>query len=80
MEIVTSWMKEGLEKGREQGMEQGTRQLLMRQLREKLGGLGGATAKRVEALPKNRLEELGVALLDFTCRGDLDAWLQSHRP
>ncbi len=80
MEIVTSWMKEGLEKGREQGMEQGTRQLLMRQLREKLGGLGRATAKRVEALPKNRLEELGVALLDFTCRGDLDAWLQSHRP
>ena len=36
MEIVTSWMKEGLKKGREEGLEQGERKLLMRQLREKL--------------------------------------------
>ena len=71
MEIVTSWMREG--------MEQGKRELLLRQLRKQLGGLSRATAKRIETLPKDCLEELGEALLDFTCRSDLDAWLQTHR-
>jgi hypothetical protein len=76
MEIVTSWMKEGLE----QGLEQGERTLLLRLLRKKLDGLDRATAKKIESLPKDRMEELGEALLSFTCRADLDAWLQSHRP
>ncbi len=83
MEIVTSWMKEGLEKGRkqglEQGLEQGERKLLLRQLRKQLGGLGRTTARKIATLPKDRLEELGEALLDFTCPADLEAWLQSHR-
>ena len=41
MEIVTSWMKEGLE----QGLEQGERTLLLRLLRKKLDGLDRATGE-----------------------------------
>ncbi len=74
MEIVTSWMREGLE----QGFEQGERKLLLRQLRKQLGGLNRARAKQIQTLPKDCLEELGEALLAFTGPGDLDAWLQSH--
>jgi hypothetical protein len=71
MEIVTSWKKEGL--------EEGERNLVLRLLRKQVGRLPGAAVKRIEALPIDRLEELGEALLDFTCRGDLDAWLKSPR-
>jgi hypothetical protein len=78
MEIVTSWMEEGLEKGIEQGVEKGERKLLLRQLRKQMGNLNRTTVKRIESLPIDRLEQLGEALLSFTCRGDLDAWLRSY--
>ncbi len=75
MEIVTSWKKEGLE----EGLAQGERNLVLRLLRKQVGRLPSAAIKQIEALPKDQIEELGEALLGFTCRGDLDAWLKSHR-
>jgi Domain of unknown function (DUF4351) len=74
MELVTSWMEEGLEKGREQG----ERRLIMRLLRKQLGAIDNAAIARIETLPTERLEELGDALLGFTGHGDLDRWLQAH--
>ena len=74
MEIVTSWKKEGLEEGLAN-----ERNLVVRQLRKQVGRLPAAAVKRIEAMPIDRLEELAEALLDFTCRGDLDAWLKSRR-
>ena len=79
MEIVTSWMREGLEKGLEQGLDH-ERKLLLRQLRKRLGNFDDTLATQVESLPLHRVEQLGDALLDFTCPGDLGVWLQSHRP
>jgi hypothetical protein len=35
--------------------------------------------EQVEALPTDRLEQLGDALLDFADSSDLNTWLQSHR-
>ena len=78
MEIVTSWMEEGLEKGLEQGLEH-ERKLVQRLLRRKLGDLDALAVTRIDALPRDLLEELGEALLDFAAYGDLDAWLRSHR-
>jgi hypothetical protein len=90
MEIVTSWMQEGMEKGLALGMEQGLekgleqgleneRKLVLRLLRKQLGELDPAAVSEVTTLPMDRLEDLGEALLGFTGRGDLDVWLQSHR-
>lgn len=70
MEIVTSWMKEGLQKGE--------RKVVLRQLRKRLGGLDHEWEQRIEALSADGLEQLEEALLDFGCRDDLEAWLQAH--
>jgi hypothetical protein len=74
MEIVTSWMEQGLE----QGLAKGERNMVLRLLRKRLGGLDRATELRIEALPAEALEQLGEALLDFSGPDDLDAWLQAH--
>jgi predicted transposase YdaD len=86
MEIVTSWMEEGLEKGlekgreegREEGLQKGQRVLVLRQLRKRLGALNERAEARIEALSTERLEELGEALLDFSSPDDLAVWLQEH--
>jgi hypothetical protein len=86
MELVTSWMKEGLEKGlaqglvqgREEGREEEARELLALQLRKRFGELEPAVVAQIESLQRDDLEELGVALFDFTSHADLDRWLQSH--
>jgi hypothetical protein len=70
MELVTSWMEEGIEKGE--------RRLLMRQLRKQLGTIDDSAVTRIETLPTGRLEELGEALLSFASHADLDRWLESH--
>jgi hypothetical protein len=87
MEIVTSWMEEGLRKGREQGLKQGleqgleqglrqgSRMLLLRLLRAKLGALEPGLEDRVAGLSTERQEDLGVALLDFGGVEDLRSWL-----
>ena len=66
MEIVTSWMEEGLQKGQ--------RVLVLRQLRKRLGSLDERAESRIEALSTERLEELGEALLDFSSPDDLAVW------
>ncbi len=70
MELVTSWMEEGIEKGE--------RRLLMRLLRKQLGTIDDTAAARIETLPTDRIEELAEALLGFTTHGDLNRWLESH--
>ena len=78
MEIVTSWMEEGLAQGLEQGEENGERKVVLRQLRKRLGGLDRDTEQRIEALSPDGLEQLEEALLDFSGRDDLETWLQAH--
>jgi hypothetical protein len=78
MEIVTSWMEEGLEKGREEGQHQEASVLVLRLLRKLLGGLDETSEARIQALSTARLEELGEALLDFSGPDDLADWLQEH--
>ena len=90
MQIVTSWMEEGIAQGVQQGMlqgmqlgmEQGVQQgevaLVFRQLARKLGELPGSVFDAIRALSLPAVEELGDALLDFTRREDLEAWLKEH--
>ncbi len=73
MEIVTSWMEEGLEKGRQEE----ARKFVLLLLRSKIGELEPSVQERIAALSTEQLEELGTALLNFNSLADLTAWLES---
>jgi predicted transposase YdaD len=71
MEIVTSWMREGIQTGKQQEAVL----LIMRQLTRRCGALSPQLQERVTSLSVPQLEDLGEALLDFTGVDDLVAWL-----
>lgn len=76
MEIVTSWMQQGIE----QGAQREARSLILRQLVRKVGVLPAVTQTQIDELPLEQLEVLGEALLDFVSLSDLQTWLtQSQR-
>ena len=83
MEIMNSWMLEGMEKGikqgRLQGLQEGGAALVLRLLQRRIGPLSAAQEKRVRRLNVERLEELGEALLDFSAVKDLNDWLAAHK-
>jgi hypothetical protein len=74
MEIVTSWMEEGIK----QGKQHEARSLILGQLRKRLGSLEPQTKARIEALSIERLEHLSESLLDFASPADLTNWLDAQ--
>ncbi|NJL64961.1 MAG: Rpn family recombination-promoting nuclease/putative transposase [Methylacidiphilales bacterium] len=62
---------------KEEGREEGERSLILRLLTRRVGELSPQARSQVESLPCEQLENLGEALLDFTCVADLDAWLEA---
>jgi predicted transposase/invertase (TIGR01784 family) len=73
MQIVTSWMEQGIERG----IERGERSLILRQLNRRVGVLDSVTENQVVNLSLAQLDLLGEALLDFSGIADLQDWLQS---
>ena len=67
MEIVTSWM--------EQGVKQGKLDLVLRILRKRLGLVDAQIEARIAELSVGQIEALGEASLDFTRMADLTSWL-----
>ena len=92
MEIVTSWMEEGLAKGLEQGLEQGLEkgrvegrreaflELVIRLLNRRLGALSAQLLDQIHALEPKRLEVLSESMLDFGSTDDLQQWLNGAAP
>ena len=76
MKIVTSWMEQGIEQGIEQGKQSEARSLIMRLLTRRIGTVEPQLQERIQQLPLTQLEDLAVALLDFSSVADLEAWLQ----
>ena len=74
MEIVTSWMEEGIKQGRRQA----TVSLVQRQLNRRCRGISPELDLAVRQLSILQLEELSEALLDFTSEADLVAWLNER--
>jgi predicted transposase/invertase (TIGR01784 family) len=74
MQIVTSWMQEGIEQGIEQGIER-ERSLVLRLLTKRVGTLSSEVRDRIDQLPIDQVEALGEALLEFRTLTDLEAWL-----
>ena len=69
MQIVTSWMRTGIE----QGIQRETN-LIVRLLQRKVGELEPAVEAQIRGLDLDQLEDLGEALLDFEEAEDLTTW------
>ena len=67
MEVLTYWEKKGRQEGKEE--------LVVRQIQRRIGVLVSETEKRLATLTSDQLDDLGVALLDFTSKEDLENWL-----
>ncbi|WP_156426828.1 DUF4351 domain-containing protein [Leptolyngbya sp. NIES-2104] len=76
MEIVTSWMEQGIERGIEQGVTQGTRSLVLQQLTTLFGKLPDSVRSQISELPSDRIQSLSIALLRFQSVEDLEQWLE----
>lgn len=78
VQIVTSWMKEGIKQGREEGREEG-RQSLLRPVTEllnkQLGQLPPMLLSQIEGLNSPQLEQLLKQLLNFQSVNTLDSYL-----
>jgi hypothetical protein len=75
MEIVTSWMREGIQ----QGKHEEALALVLRLLRRRVGPLDAAYEEQIRRLSLEALEDLSEALLDFTRVTDVATWLQAHQ-
>jgi predicted transposase YdaD len=71
-------IEEGRLEGRQQGEALGEEKATLRQLTHRCGPLSPATTARIQALPLEQLEALGLALLDFSGAADLAAWLAAE--
>jgi hypothetical protein len=67
MQIVTSWMRTGI--------QQGQVSMAMRQLKHKFGEIDSDLEARIKELSSLQLEDLSEALLDFDRVEDLTVWL-----
>jgi predicted transposase YdaD len=77
-ELIEEGRLEGRQEGRQQGEALGEAKATLRQLTHRCGPLSPATTARIQALPLERLEALGLALLDFSGAEDLAAWLAAE--
>ena len=70
--------KQGIEQGRQQGLQEGQASLILRQLKRRIGQIESKQETRITGLSVEQLEALGDALLDFSSRDDLLAWLANN--
>jgi hypothetical protein len=75
MQIVTSWMEQGIE----QGEQKEALRLVSRVLNRRVGELAAGINERLQQLSVSQLEDLLDAALDFSQMEDLIGWLDAHR-
>lgn len=83
MEIVTSWMEQGIERGIEQGRMEGRElqaiELVLRLLPRRIGQeVTFPLEEQIRQLTLPQLEDLADALLDFGSVEDLQVWLERN--
>ncbi len=83
MQIVTSWMEQGIEQGLSRGLAQGrqeeARSFVLQLLTRRFGALDEALQQHIQELSVSQLETLGLDLLDFTDLNALHSWLATNR-
>nr|WP_198648187.1 DUF4351 domain-containing protein [Cyanothece sp. BG0011] len=74
MELVTSWMQQGIEQGIEQGIMR-EKNLVIRLIERKLGTIEPEIKTQIQELEIEKIEALGEAIFDFSNIEDLKSWL-----
>ena len=72
----TRFYKDAYEDGEQKGLQKGEAGLILRLLARRCGEVSPQQKSRIMALPTEKLDTLGEALLDFTGMADLEAWLK----
>jgi Domain of unknown function (DUF4351) len=75
MQIVTSWMEQGIE----QGEHKEAARLVLRVLDRRVGELDANVVTQLQELSVIKLENLLDAALDFQRMDELSAWLDAHQ-
>jgi hypothetical protein len=71
-------MEQGIEQGIERGLTR-EKELVLRQLKRKLGQITPELEIQIKALDIDKVELLGEDLLDFSTVDDLKGWLVSQK-
>jgi predicted transposase YdaD len=79
MEIVTSWMQEGIERGKLEGKLEGEFAIITRQLNRRIGLVTPELQDSLKKLSTTQLEDLAEALFDFSSVDDLLTWLNGQQ-
>ena len=72
MQLMTSMRREGIHDGKET--------LIARLMEKRLGVVPPEMTARLNTLSSDDLDDLGVAILDFSTLADLESWLSRHLP
>jgi predicted transposase YdaD len=75
MHLTNEWIEQGRTEGRTEGRSQGRREVILRQLRRRVGGLPPEMEEQISRLPEARLDDFAEALLDFCELEDVRLWL-----
>jgi hypothetical protein len=62
--MTTTWYDQGLQQGLQQGLEDGERRLVLSLLGARFGPLSDEVRARIASWPVERLEKLGLALVE----------------
>ncbi|AFZ59797.1 DUF4351 domain-containing protein [Anabaena cylindrica FACHB-243] len=68
-----------VQEGKIEGKIEGETSLIIRQLNRRLGEIQSTLIERIQKLPLEKLETLGVELLDFAKVDDLESWLNQNQ-
>jgi predicted transposase YdaD len=82
MRVTNEWEElgaaRGRQEGRQQGRQEGQAQLVLRLLRRRFGAVPEQLESQIRALPTEKSEDLGEALLDFSQLAQVQAWLSTN--
>ncbi len=68
-------VQQGIQQGRQEGRQEGEANLVIRQLQRRFGEIPPNIEETIRGLPVERIEDLGVSLLNFEGVEDLVNWL-----
>jgi hypothetical protein len=74
MPLISPTEQLAMERGEERGLER-EKQLVIRQIKRKLGEISSETESQIKALNIDDVEKLGEDLFDLTSIDDLQSWL-----
>ncbi|MGI0482007.1 DUF4351 domain-containing protein, partial [Geminocystis sp. CENA526] len=76
MEIVTSWMEEGIEIGEKRAEKRGEINVIKRLIKRRFNNLSQELEDNINRLSLSQLENLADAIFDFQSLDDVIHWLE----